>query len=131
MRELLTYDGFEPGRDFGEARLTLDEGLMRRWLKLFPDDAAGLPDLPEGFASVIVMRAYIELIGPRPPGNVHASQSFSLRQLPQPGQTVITRMTSAGREIRRERRWVTIASETRDEADNILFTGEMRLIWAA
>lgn len=127
----LLFEGFTPGRDFGEAVLRLDERLVRRWIRLFPRDAECLPAVPEGMVSVVIMRAYIDRCGPRPPGNVHTSQGFHLRQMPKIGDTLRTRMTCASAETRKGRGWVTIASETRDEAGTILFTGEMRLIWAA
>lgn len=127
----LLFEGFTPGRDFGEAVLALDERLIRRWVKLYPQDAECLPAVPEGMLSVVVMRAYIDRCGPRPPGNVHTSQGFQVHRMPKAGDTVRTRMTCAGAELKKGRGWVTIASESRDAAGTLLFTGEMRLIWAA
>lgn len=127
----LLFEGFTPGRDFGEAVLRLDERLIRRWVKLYPQDAECLPAVPEGMASVVIMRAYIDRCGPRPPGNVHTSQSFHMQQPLTLGDTLRTRMTCAAAEMKKGRGWVTIGSETRNDAGTVLFTGEMRLIWAA
>jgi acyl dehydratase len=128
---MLTFDGFQPGHSFGEATVALDEAMMQRWVALFPQDAACAPLMPEGMAAVMVMNAYMDLVGPRPPGNVHASQQFQLHSLPRIGQSVRTRVTCRGKELRNGRRWIDLETDSRDETGALLFTGAMRLIWAA
>lgn len=128
---MITFDDFVPGHCFGAIPITLDEQLWSSWIQLFPDDAACAPDMPEGMTAVLVMRAYMELVAPRPPGNVHASQSFEVARLPRLGQTVTTAITCTGKELRNGRRWVDLATDSRNEGDEHLFTGRMRMIWAA
>ncbi|KAA8605733.1 hypothetical protein AL036_17670 [Salipiger aestuarii] len=128
---MITFDDFRPGHIFGTAPVTLDDALFGKWTALFPDDAACAPDMPEGMIAVLVMNAYMELIAPRPPGNVHAGQTFALERLPKLGETVNTTITCTGKELRKGRRWLTLETRSHDDADNFLFSGEMRLIWAA
>lgn len=128
---MITFDDFEPGRSFGAAPVTLDDALWAGWTRLFPEDADCAPDMPEGMTAVLAMRAYLTLVAPRPPGNVHASQSFAITRLPKRGETVTTEVACAGRELRNGRRWVDLATDSRDAAGAPLFTGRMRLIWAS
>ena len=128
---MITFDDFQPGHSFGAAPVTLDDALFAKWTALFPDDDACAPDMPEGMIAVLVMNAYMELIAPRPPGNVHASQAFALHRLPKLGQTVSTTVTCTGKELRNGRRWLDLETQSHDEDGNFLFSGTMRMIWAA
>ncbi|MGF6861429.1 hypothetical protein ABIE69_002001 [Rhodobacteraceae bacterium MBR-64] len=128
---MITFDDFRPGHVFGTAPVTLDDALFQKWTALFPEDAACAPGMPEGMTAVLVMNAYMKLIAPRPPGNVHASQAFTLECLPKLGETVNTTITCTGKELLKGRRWLDLETRSHDEAGNFLFSGAMRLIWAA
>lgn len=128
---MITFEDFQPGKSFGEAPVTLDEALFEKWTALFPGDAACAPEMPEGMTAVLVMNAYMKLISPRPPGNVHASQTFELARLPKLGETVTTTVTCTGKELRSGRRWVDLETQSRDAEGTFLFSGTMRMIWAA
>jgi len=124
------FAAFRPDQTLGHHRETLDQAAIDRWCGLFPDDRAG--DLmPAGMVAAITMRAYSAIIADRPPGNVHARQKFSIHGRPRAGTGLITDLRCTGKEIRKERRWIDIESTTRDEAGRLLFTGTMRMIWAA
>lgn len=123
------YDTFEPGQVIGERTLTLDSTLLQRWFEIFPQDSGGA-SIPAGLTAVIFIRAYSDLLQPRPPGNVHGAQTFEVRRLPQSGETVVTSLSCAGKELRGERRWVRFASETRSQAGDHLFSGLMTTLWA-
>ena len=128
---MITFEDFQPGVPFGTAAVTLDDAMFENWVSLFPGDADCAPDMPEGMTAVLVMNAYMELIAPRPPGNVHASQTFGISQLPKLGQTVHTTVTCRSKELRKGRRWIDLETQSHDENATLLFTGTMRLIWAA
>ena len=128
---MITFEDFQPGASFGKADVTLDDTMFENWTALFPDDADCAPDMPEGMTAVLVMNAYTALIAPRPPGNVHASQAFEITRLPKRGQTVTTDVTCRSKELRKGRRWIDLDTESHDESGTLLFTGTMRLIWAA
>ncbi|GHF65343.1 hypothetical protein [Seohaeicola zhoushanensis] len=128
---MITFEDFEPGRSFGSVPVTLDDRLWSNWTRLYPGDSACAPEMPEGMTAVLVMKAYMELVAPRPPGNVHASQSFEVTRLPRLGETVTTTVTCTGKELRNGRRWIDLATESRDAEGQHLFNGRMRMIWAA
>lgn len=128
---MLTFDSFITGQSFGEATVHVDESLFQRWISLFPADAECAPRMPEGMAAVVMMNAYLELVSPRPPGNVHAAQDFNLFSLPHIGQSVRTRVICKSKEIRNGRNWIDLETDSRDDTGALLFTGAMRLIWAA
>lgn len=128
---MITFDDFEPGRCFGSVPITLDERLWSNWTRLYPGDTASSPDMPEGMTAVLVMQAYMGLVAPRPPGNVHASQSFEVVRMPRIGQTVTTSVTCTGKELRNGRRWIDLATDSCDAEGQHLFKGRMRMIWAA
>ncbi|MEZ5676264.1 MAG: hypothetical protein R3D81_13890 [Thalassovita sp.] len=125
---MITFDDFQPGHSFGAAPVTLDDALFAKWTALFPDDDACAPDMPEGMTAVLVMNAYMELIAPRPPGNVHASQMCCTACKAGPDRQHhrhLYRQRAAGR------RWLDLETQSHDEDGNFLFSGTMRMIWAA
>ena len=128
---MITFDDFRPGTSFGSAPVHLDDALMEKWTRLFPYDTACAPDMPEGMTAVLVMNAYMTLVAPRPPGNIHASQSFDLVRLPCIGETVTTEVICHDKEMSKGRRWVGLETISRDQAGEVLFSGAMRMIWAA
>lgn len=128
---MMTFDTFAPGHCFGSVPVTLDHRLWSNWTRLYPDDASCAPEMPEGMTAVLVMKAYMELVAPRPPGNVHASQSFEVTRLPTIGQTVTTSVTCTGKELRSGRRWIDLATDSHGADGEHLFKGRMRMIWAA
>jgi hypothetical protein len=123
------YDDFVPGQVLGNATYRLDPAVVAQWRRLFPADDLG-ELMPHGMVAVVSMRAYGDVVPRRPPGNIHASQHFDLFRLPRIGGKLVTTMTCAAKEIRRERRRVTLAMETRG-AEGLLFTGRMTVLWAA
>lgn len=132
MSELLTFERFQPGAAMGVASETVDEDLLKKWHALYPQDppcAAG--EVPVGIATVLMMRAYIQVLNPRPPGNIHAGQHFTLSSPIECGETVRTEMRCVGKTLRGERRFVEFAVRATGRADRLLFTGSLNLIWAA
>jgi acyl dehydratase len=54
-----------------------------------------------------------------------------MQTLPEIGETITTQVVCVRKEIRRERRYVDLQVHACGRAARPLFTGEMRLIWAA
>lgn len=128
---LLTFDRFEPGAPLGAHTEAVDERMLGHWRSLYPWDAPAGDALPPGIATVLLMRAYMQALSPRPPGNVHARQSLSLTAAPRAGESVTTAFTCAGKELRRERRYVEVDARATGDGGRPLFAGRMTLIWAA
>ena len=128
---MIVFESFQPGAPLGESPFTFDASALAQWAALYPGDDATAPQMPPGMVSMIVMRAYMATITPRPPGNVHASQHIEMHRLPKLGETIRTALTCESKELRKERRWVHLASVSTDTRGNLLFTGRMTMIWAA
>ncbi|WP_147426032.1 hotdog family protein [Teichococcus wenyumeiae] len=125
----MLYDDFVPGQSLGSATCAVDAEAVAQWCRLFPDD--DLSDLmPHGMIAVVSMRAYGEVIPRRPPGNIHAAQHFDLLRLPRIGEKLVTTVSCVSKEIRRDRRRVTLATETRGSTGPA-FQGRMTVLWAA
>lgn len=126
---MFLFDTFEPGELIGTRTLTLERDLLERWGRLFPDDRDGCR-MPPGMMAVVYSLAYSDILQPRPPGNVHGAQQFKIEKTPSIGDTLITSLTCAGKELKGERRWVRFASETRHADSTLMFSGVMTTLWA-
>lgn len=126
----ISYADFAPGKSMGSAKVTLSEALIEQWTTLFPGDKACLPMMPEGMTSVLVMRAYMEILSPRPPGNVHAGQAFKMNSTVKVGDDVTTEVICENKWQKNDRNWVELLTISRDSAGETVFTGKMTMIWA-
>jgi hypothetical protein len=126
---MFVFEAFSPGSEIGSRDLVLDAALGESWFALFPEDRDGAR-MPPGLTAVVFMRAYSDILLPRPPGNVHGAQQFRIERLPEFGQTLTTSISCARKELKGERRWVTFASETRAADGGLLFAGLMTTLWA-
>lgn len=128
---MIRYDDFVPGTLLGEARFALTAEALGQWAGLFADDQQCAPAMPPAMIAMIVMRAYFQAVKDRPPGNIHAAQTFRIIRLPNLGTELITQVRCFGKEIKNDRRWIVFHTDTADAAHGPLFHGEMRTIWAA
>jgi len=128
---LLTFERFEPGRVIRSTPERVDAPLLAHWRTLYPHDRWAPGTLPLGLATVLMMRAYMRTLTPRPPGNMHARQQLRLHGAIGAGEDVITEFECTGKEIRRERRCVDLAVRGRATDDRLVFDGRMSMIWAA
>lgn len=128
---MFDFESFRPGEVIGARDFVLSEQALQDWLALFPEDR-DRDLMPPGMMAAVSIRAYSDILSPRPPGNVHAAQEYRLLRRPRQGARLTTKVRCAEKEIRKDRRWVTFDSETTDgESDQIAFTGRMIVIWAA
>ena len=126
---MITYETFTPGEVMGSSAEVLDAAKLQAWQDLFPeDDLHGV--MPHGMVAAIAMRAYAEVLQPRPPGNVHAAQRFELFRLPRAGERLTTTVTCLEKEIRKGRFRVTLGMETVG-SEGPAFRGRMTVLWAA
>lgn len=127
---IFQYDTFEPGKIYGTDRFVVDQDRMTKWLAMYPGDENG--DLmPPGMVSMIQIQAYMNIITPRPPGNVHGSQIFKMHKLPRIGMELQTEVQCLSKEIRKERKWVRTGYTSRGPDGTVLFTGIMTTLQAA
>jgi hypothetical protein len=125
----LLFEDLVPGAELGRHVATWDEETSRYWKSIFPDDVnAGAEGA--GMAVALMMRSYLA-VTPRPPGNVHARQRLHLVSPPVKGETVHTVVSCAGKQIKRERRYVDIGISATGADERLLYQGTLTLVWAA
>ena len=130
----ILFEDFQPGALMGERMEVYDDQQARRWQAIFGDQPAqGANGAPEGASMAVVnmMRAYLHVVTPRPPGNVHARQQLRMHGIPAQGESMRVAVTCAGKEIRRERRYVELDVTGTGDGGRKLFDGRISLIWAA
>jgi hypothetical protein len=127
---MFLFETFAPGVVIGVRSLTLEPALVDNWVSLFPEDRDD-DRMPAGMTAVIMSRAYSDMLRPRPAGNVHGAQRFSIKRLPRIGDTLVTTIACDSKELKGERRWVRFACETHHADGTPMFTGLMTTLWAA
>lgn len=126
----ILFDDFVPGALIGERDEIYDEDQAARWQSLFGADPN--PDAEGASMAVIsMMRGYLELVTPRPPGNMHARQRMQMRALPQHGETIHVAVRCVSKEMRRERRHLELEVRGTGADARALFDAQLSLIWAA
>ena len=128
---MITYADFAPGVVLGECPFAFTPEALAQWAALFPDDEECQPTMPPAMIAMVVMRAFMQLMQDRPPGNIHAGQKFWIPRLPELNERLVTSLRCIGKELRNGRRWVTFGTKTVDAARGVLFQGQMKMIWAA
>jgi len=130
----ILFEDFQPGALMGECVQVYDAGQARRWQAIFgsqPEDGAEGPVEGVCMAVVNMMRAYLDVVAPRPPGNVHARQKLQMHGVPVQGESMRVTVVCARKEMRRERRYLELQVSGAGEGGRKLFDGLITLIWAA
>jgi hypothetical protein len=131
VSEPILWQDFQPGVALGEITQVCDAALTGAWQGIFGAEDAGTPAQGAGIAVALMMRGYLGVVAPRPPGNVHARQRFTLHALPATGEAVRTTVTCVGKEMKRERRYVDLQVCGTGEGGRAIYQGVLTLIWAA
>lgn len=124
------FDAFPVNTTLGTGELTLTDELVDAWMRLFPEERSD-GRMPAGMVAVVSMRAYAEVVAPRPPGNVHGAQHFTIVERPRRGERLVTVVSCLATEVKRDRRWVHLATETAGDDGTPRFRGRMTILWAA
>jgi len=128
----ILWEDFQPGVALGEASQRFEGRLSQVWRDIFGrDDIDGGPAEVAGIAVAMMMRGYFSVVTPRPPGNVHARQRFTLEAMPQPGESVRTVVTCLSKEFKRGYRYVDLEVRGRGASGRPIYRGALTLIWAA
>lgn len=130
----ILFENFQPGAVMGERVEVYDAVQAQRWQAIFGDTAEdGAHGAAEAASMAVVnmMRAYLNVVTPRPPGNVHAKQQLRMHSLPHIGEAMRVSVVCASKEMRRERRYVELQVQGRGDDERALFDGLITLIWAA
>lgn len=133
MSAPILFDDFKPGTRMGETSLVYGAELAGQWERIFGASADSADRAAQGasIATVMMMRAYMSVVSPRPPGNVHARQHLMLDDVPVQDERVRVEISCVGKELRRGRRYVDLEVIGTGEGGRPLYRGLMNLIWAA
>ena len=126
---MLTFEKLTPGDNLGTNTQYFDDDVAADWLELFPEDKKDLPELPPGMISAITMRAFLATAQPRPKGNIHGTQEFTVHKFPKLGDKIITTTLCKKKETRKNNNWVYCETQSHDQNGELLFTGSMGIIW--
>ena len=127
----ILWDDFQPGAELGEFTITFDNAMAQASQAIFGKASAGGAAEGASIALAAMMRAYATVIAPRPPGNVHARQRFTLEAVPTPGETIRTVVSCAAKELKRDRRYVDFHVSATGTGTRPLYSGVLTIIWAA
>lgn len=132
MSAPILFDDFKPGSRIGGTSLVYETELANQWERIFGASSGDADRAAKGasIATVMMMRAYMSVVAPRPPGNVHARQHILLDDVPAQGETVHVEISCVAKEFRRERRYVELQVDGTGDGGRPLYRGHMTLIWA-
>jgi hypothetical protein len=129
VKDVWTFDDFRPGDSLGGISVVIDAERLGKWQKIYGDlPADGV--VPRGLLVACMMEAYLALVAPRPPGNIHASQKLSFSTAhAQLGDTLSMTANCLEKTLRKGRGWVTFEVVIAVESVELL-RGEIRTVWA-
>lgn len=128
LKPILTFDELREGSVFASGELVIDEESVNEWNKLFSCDPNGRR-VPMGAVPLVLIRAYSDLVCPRPPGNVHVGQSCTLHELPEIGQSIRTSASCLSKERRGERLIVRFDVSLHNARAEPMITGISTMFW--
>lgn len=127
----LAFDDLTVGFRLGAHTEAVDEHLLGQWRTLYPWDVSARGEAPCGIAMPLIMRAYMQVVTPRPPGNIHAEQALEMLGPLRLGRRVTTSLSCVNKYLRNGRRFVEFAAEITDAQDHEpLVRARLKLIWA-
>lgn len=131
MTVTLCYDSFVPGEEIGTDDLVFGDEWVQSWSRIFTGSGRDPAQVPLGVVSVVAMRAYMAIVTPRPPGNIHAGQQLRIVRAPSLGEHLHTRMACTAKRLSGERRIVTFGTRcTGRGSGGTVFEGAMTIFWA-
>ena len=128
--ELWTFEKFEVGALIGSSLQRVDDEFIKSWGSIY-----GVIDrngsLPYGAAQLLIMKAYAEVVQPRPPGNIHATQKCRLNSVPVLGRETKVSVSCTAKYIRGTRKVVDFGVEISDAESGLLYAAStLEICWA-
>lgn len=126
-----TFARFEVGAKLGSSEQCIDERLIESWNSIYGAmNRNGA--LPYGVAQLLTMKAYAEVVQPRPPGNIHAAQKCELVGVPQQGRELHVDVYCVAKYERRNRNVVDFQVNIADAVSGQLYSRSiLEICWAA
>ncbi len=128
---MLTYDKLTEGDTLLAHDGTIAPAERDEWLTIYPGDADYGETVPPGLLLAKAMKVCLIALHDMPDGGIHAGQKLSIRRLPALGEPLRTTIACTGKEMKRGRRYATIAITMCDGDGQPVVEGVNRSIWAA
>jgi len=126
----ILYKDFVIGQEMGDCTLTYDETFVQGWQQIFGQTAL-IRTQAASVSLILMMRAFLTIVSPRPPGNIHARQTLSFSSLPVLGDQLTVSAACLSKTMRKERRYVELGVKALNQRGQPVFAGVLTLIWAA
>jgi hypothetical protein len=126
----IVFDVFQPGSCLGSISMSVDRIMLENWIRLYgPRSESNV--LPLAFAPLLLMRAMLAIVSPRPPGNIHVGQTYSIHRMPRIGDALTASVWCSEKELRRGRRIVKLQIRLVDPKETMpLVSGCSTMFWA-
>ena len=127
---LWIYERFETGEHIGTSTQIVNQAICDRWNALYKNPRKeGV--LPYGIIQLIAMRAYTEVVQPRPSGNIHAAHFCKLAAVPSLNNELKAQVYCVGKYLKRERKMVDFSVRISDaESGHFLCDTTLSICWS-
>lgn len=125
-----TFNRFVVGHSIGSSIQTISSDLWKKWEGIFEEPISDNRP-PLGMAQFLVMRAFTDVIQPRPPGNIHVGQRMEIYSTPALGQCMLAEIRCADKYVKSDRKLVILEVRFSDQESYILlFKSRITIFWA-
>jgi hypothetical protein len=127
---LWTFERFKVGDHIGTSIQTVNQETLDNWKKLYKRSGDS-NELPYGIAQLVVMRAYTEVVTPRPPGNIHYAQRCELAVRPSIDAELSCSVKCDDKYMRSDRRVVEfLVTVSNMKSASHLYNATLTIYWA-
>lgn len=130
QKPVWTFDKFKINDLIGTSIQIVDQQTFSHWNSLYKnsDRKSGLP---YGISQLIVMRAYTEVVQPRPPSNIHAAYHCRLAKTPSLSKELQAKVFCVNKYMRRKRKMVDFRVDISDsESGMFLCSATLVICWS-
>jgi len=125
-----TFEKLEAGTLIGSSTQRIGKEITAAWASIY-EPLDGRERLPYGVAQLVTMKAYADVVAPRPPGNIHAAQRCDLYELPAISNAVTADVYCVEKYVRRNRNMVDFRVDLKDaESGHLLCQSVLKICWA-
>ena len=125
-----TFERFEAGALIGSSSQQISEEIVESWTSIY-EPLNGRESLPYGITQLVTMKAYADVVAPRPPGNIHAAHRCHLYELPTISNVLTADVYCIEKYVRRNRNMVDFRVDVKDAVSGRpLCQSVLKICWA-
>lgn len=125
-----TFDKFKIDDHIGTSIQIVDQQTYWSWNSLYKSSHRK-SSLPYGISQLIVMRAYTEVVQPRPPSNIHAAFNCRLIKTLSLSKEVQAKVFCVNKYMRRKRKMVDFRVNVSDSESGVLLcSATLGICWS-